>query len=92
MVRLAEEHPECATYLKNIEIKSWARHTFPVRRWLHNTSNISKSINSTWLEYRKLPTFNLLISIWNWTMRYEETSFIIIFIIILKTERCMNDE
>ena len=61
MVRLAEEHLEYATYLKDIEVKSWARHTFPVRRWLYDISNISESINSTWLEYRELPAFNLLI-------------------------------
>ena len=92
MTRLTEEHPECAAYLKDIEVKSWARHVFPVRRWLHDTSNISESINGTWLEYRELPAFNLLLFMWNWTMRYEKALIIVIFIIILKTERCTNDE
>ena len=92
IVRLAEEHPEYIIYLKDIKVKSWARHAFPVRRWLHDTSNISESINGTWLEYRELPAFNLLLSMWNWTMRYEKALIIVIFIVILKTERCTNDE
>ena len=92
MTRLAEEHPKCATYLKDIEVKSWARYTFLVRRWLYDTSNINESINSTWMEAKEVPAFNLLISIWNWTMRYEKALFIVIFIVILKIERCMNDE
>ena len=92
MVRLVKEYLEYAIYLKDIEVKSWARHVFPVRRWLYNISNISESINSTWLKYRELPAFNLFILMWNWIIKYEEALFIIIFIIILKTERCMNDE
>ena len=61
IIRLAEEHLEYTTYLKNIEVKSWARYIFSVRRQLYNISNISELINSTWLEYRELPAFNLLI-------------------------------
>ena len=47
IVRLVEEYPEYITYLKNIKVKSWARYTFPIRRWLHNISNIIESINGT---------------------------------------------
>ena len=65
MTRLAEEHLECAAYLKDIEVKSWARHAFPVRRWLHDISNISELMNNTWLKARELPAFNLLLSMWN---------------------------
>ena len=68
IAQLAAEKEECATYLKNINPKSWTRHAFPVRRWMHDTSNISESVNSSWMEARDLPAFNLLLWVWNWTM------------------------
>ena len=37
MAQLAEEKKECATYLKDIDPKSWTRHAFPVRRWMQDT-------------------------------------------------------
>ena len=68
MAQLVEEKEECATYLKNIDPKSWIRYVFLVRRWMHDTSNISELVNSLWMEARDLPVFNLLFWVWNWIM------------------------
>ena len=68
MEQLATEHPKCATYLKKIRPESWTYWAFPTRRWLHDTSNVSESVNSTWLEARSLPALYLLYWLWRWTM------------------------
>ena len=46
MAQLVEEIKEYAIYLKGIKLKNWTRHVFLVHRWLYNTSNVSKSVNS----------------------------------------------
>ena len=63
MARLVEEYLEYAVYLKDIKVKAWARYIFPVRRWLHDTSNINELINSTWMKAKELPAFNYLLLI-----------------------------
>ena len=68
MMQLVEEKEDCAIYLKDIDAKAWAYYAFPVRRWMYDTSNISESVNSSWMEGRDLPAFNLLLWVWNWTM------------------------
>ena len=68
MDKLAEDNKDCATYIRGIPVEKWARHAFPIRRWSHDTSNMSESINKAWLEARDLPAFDLLLWIWNWAM------------------------
>ena len=61
---------QCASYIEEISVDKWARYAFPASRprYGHFTSNIQESVNSHWLEARKLPVTAMCINIWSTIM------------------------
>ena len=50
--------------MDKIPTNTWARYTTTIPRFGYDTSNIIKSLNSSWSEIRHLPPFRILDTIY----------------------------
>lgn len=57
------------TYLETIDKERWTRLHFPHPRLAHDTSNHGKALNAVFIEFRKLPLFQLIEELWTYIMQ-----------------------
>jgi hypothetical protein len=68
MDKIQKEKQLAYEYINSIPHATWAQYAFPAPRFGHITSNIAKSINSSWNPYRNLPILQLFTSTWSAVM------------------------